>query len=47
MTTMPRPPSQWVRLRQKRRLCGRTSKSGMTVAPVPVKPEMLSNRPSK
>ena len=43
---MPNPPNQWVMLRQNKILKGRLSISSMTVAPVPVKPEMLSNTPS-
>jgi hypothetical protein len=39
---MPMPPSQWVRLRQKSRPRGRASMSVMMVAPVVVKPLMIS-----
>ena len=46
MTMMPRPPNQWVRDRHSKMPCGMISKSGMTVAPVPDKPEMHSNTPS-
>jgi len=47
MTMMPRPPSQCVRLRQRSTPCGRASMSSTTVAPVPVKPDMLSKTPSR
>ena len=47
MTTMPKPPSQCVILRQNKMLCGKISRSSMTVAPVPVNPDMLSNNPSR
>ena len=47
MTMMPRPPNQCVIMRQNRMLNGCDSMLVMTVAPVPVKPEMLSNRPSR
>ena len=46
MTTIPRPPSQCVMLRQNKILNGNDSKSSMTVAPVPVKPDMLSKTAS-
>jgi len=42
--TMPSPPNQWMRLRQRRRLCGSVSMSVMAVAPVVVKPDMLSKK---
>ena len=47
MTMMPRPPSQCVMARKKRMLCGTAPRSSMTVAPVPVRPEMLSTRLSR
>lgn len=45
-TTMPRPPSQWVKLRQKRMPGATTSTSRITEAPVVVNPEMLSKTKS-
>ena len=47
MTMMPRPPNQCVIMRQNRMLNGCDSMLVMTVAPVPVKPEMLSKMPSR
>ena len=47
MTMMPMPPSQWVRLRQKRRLSGRPSIAVRTLAPVVVNPDRASNRQSR
>ena len=43
---MPRPPSQWVRLRQKRVAWGTISTLVMTDAPVVVKPDMVSKKAS-
>ena len=42
--TMPMPPNQWVRLRQKRMERGRLSMLVSTVAPVVVKPDMVSKK---
>ena len=47
ITMIPSPPSQWVRARKRSRLFGTIRKSGKTVAPVPVIPEILSTSPSK
>ena len=40
--TMPRPPIHCVRLRQKSMPCGRCSTSSRIVAPVVVKPDIVS-----
>ena len=40
--TMPRPPIQWVSARQKRMACDCVSMSSMMVAPVVVKPDIVS-----
>ena len=45
-TMIPIPPSQWVRLRQKRRPRGTTSMSVSTEEPVVVKPDMVSKKAS-
>jgi hypothetical protein len=45
-TTMPRPPSQWVRLRQKRMPGATISTFWMIEAPVVVKPEVVSKMQS-
>ena len=45
-TSTPMPPIQWVRLRQNRLAKLRASTSGRMLAPVVVKPEMISNRAS-
>ena len=46
MTMIPNPPIQWVNERHNNILCGSISKSGITVAPVPDRPEIHSNIPS-
>ena len=43
---MPAPPSHWVMLLQKSRLFGHDSMFSIMVAPVVVKPLMVSNRAS-
>ena len=45
-TSTPMPPTQWVRLRQSSAACDMDSTSLRMVAPVVVKPEMVSNRAS-
>ena len=42
--TMPMPPNQWVRLRQNRTERGRLSMLSSTVAPVVVRPDMVSKK---
>ena len=42
--TIPMPPNQCVRLRQKSTECGRLSMLVSTVAPVVVKPDMISKK---
>ena len=44
--TMPRPPIHCVRLRQKSRARGMLSTSSMRVAPVVVKPDIVSKKAS-
>ena len=41
---IPIPPIQWVRLRQKRMEWGRASMSEKAVAPVVVKPDIVSKK---
>ena len=41
-TRTPMPPSQWVKLRQYKRLIGKASTFCTTLAPVVVKPETVS-----
>jgi hypothetical protein len=43
---MPIPPIQWVRLRQNKMLFGKDSTSVRMVAPVVVKPDMVSKKAS-
>jgi len=43
---MPMPPNHWVSARHKRMPCGRGSMFRMTVAPVVVKPDMVSKNAS-
>ena len=43
---MPKPPIQCVRARQKRMACDCESMSSMMVAPVVVKPDMVSKNAS-
>ena len=45
-TSTPMPPTQWVKLRQKRRPLGSPSTAGRMEAPVVVKPETVSKRAS-
>ena len=45
-TSTPMPPTQWVKLRQKRMLLLRDSTSGRMLAPVVVKPETVSKKQS-
>ena len=45
-TIMPMPPIQWVRLRQNRMPRGRDSTSVSMLAPVVVKPDMVSKKAS-
>jgi len=45
-TMMPMPPIQWVRLRQNRMPRGRDSMSERMLAPVVVKPDMVSKKAS-
>jgi hypothetical protein len=43
---MPMPPSQWVVARHKSIECGNSSMSVTTVAPVVVKPDIVSKKAS-
>ena len=43
---MPKPPIQWVSERQKSKPWGRASTSSMIVAPVVVKPDIVSRKAS-
>ena len=45
-TSTPMPPTQWVKLRQKRMPLGSPSTAGRMEAPVVVKPETVSKRAS-
>ena len=42
--TIPIPPIHWVRLRQKSKPLGIASRSSMMVAPVLVKPDIVSKK---
>ena len=42
--TMPSPPIHWVSERQKSSPCGRASTLSMMVAPVVVKPDIVSKK---
>ena len=44
--TIPKPPTQCVIARQKRRLCGKASISSTIVAPVVEKPDIVSKKAS-
>ena len=46
-TTIPTPPCHWVRLRQKSSDLGKDSTSEKTLAPVVVKPEIVSKKASR
>ncbi len=45
-TTMPTPPSHWLRLRHSRMASGSSSMVSISVAPVVVNPLMLSKKAS-
>ena len=45
-TSTPMPPSQWVKLRQNSRHFGRSSTARRMLAPVVVKPDIVSNTAS-
>ena len=46
-TSTPMPPSQWVKLRQNSRHFGRSSTARRMLAPVVVKPDIVSNTASR
>ena len=47
MTMIPMPPIQFVKLRHRSRLRGKTSRLGINVAPVPESPDTDSARLSR